>query len=54
MPISAAKRKQCKLNAKKSSGPRTTAGKRAVRYNAVKHGASGKTPVLPWEDRGRL
>jgi hypothetical protein len=51
MAISATKRKQCKLNAKKSTGPRTTAGKHAVRYNAVKHAGSAKTPVLPWEDR---
>jgi hypothetical protein len=51
MAISATKRKQCKLNAKKSTGPRTTAGKHAVRYNAVKHAGSAKMPVLPWEDR---
>jgi len=49
MPVSASKRKAARQNAKRSTGPRTTAGKQAVRYNAVKHGASAKTPVLPWE-----
>ncbi len=50
MAISAAKRKACQINGKKSRGPKTTATKQAVRFNAVKHGASAKTPVLPWED----
>ena len=50
MAISAAKRKSCQINGKKSRGPKTTASRRAVRYNAVKHGGAAKTPVLPWED----
>ncbi len=48
MKVSATKRKSNKENAKKSTGPRTTAGKQAVRYNAVKHGATSPN-LLPWE-----
>ncbi len=51
MPISATKRKSNKKNAQKSTGPRTAAGKNAVRFNSVTHGATAKTPVLPWEEQ---
>jgi hypothetical protein len=37
-------------NAQKSTGPRTDAGKERARMNAVKHGLSAETPVLPDED----
>lgn len=37
-------------NARKSSGPKTQAGKDKVRFNAVKHGLTAKTVVLPHED----
>ena len=54
MAISAAKRKANRKNARKSTGPRTTAGKNAVRFNSVTHGGTAKTPVLPWEDGARF
>jgi hypothetical protein len=50
MAISAAKRKSNQLNAKKSTGPKTVAGKEKVRYNSVTHGGYCKEPVLDWED----
>ncbi len=37
-------------NAQKSTGPRTAAGKERSRFNAVKHGMTAKTLVLPGED----
>ena len=37
-------------NAQKSTGPRTPEGKSRSRFNAVKHGMSAKTLVLPGED----
>jgi hypothetical protein len=37
-------------NAQKSSGPRTAEGKERVRLNAVKHGLTATTVVLPHED----
>ena len=39
-----------RLNAQKSTGPRTPEGKQAVRLNALKHGLSARTIVLPGED----
>ena len=36
---------------KKKLGPRTKAGKRAVRLNPVKHGVLSQTPVLPLVER---
>ena len=36
---------------RKKSGPRTKAGKRAVRLNPVKHGVLSQTPVLPLVER---
>ena len=39
-----------RLNAQKSTGPRTEEGRAAVRHNAVKHGLCAKTLVLPGED----
>lgn len=37
-------------NAKKSTGPRTPAGKSNVRLNALKHGLTAQSVVLPFED----
>jgi hypothetical protein len=37
-------------NATRSTGPRTTAGKRAVRYNALRHGLLAQATVLPDEE----
>jgi hypothetical protein len=39
-----------RLNAQRSTGPKTEAGKRAVRYNALKHGLLAETSLLPGED----
>jgi hypothetical protein len=36
---------------KKKRGPRSKAGKRAVRLNPVKHGVLSQTPVLPLVER---
>jgi len=41
-------------NAQKSTGPRTAAGKDRSRFNALKHGMTAKTPVLPGEDAEAL
>lgn len=35
-------------NAQKSTGPKTEAGKAAVRHNAVKHGAMASAVVIPF------
>ncbi len=39
-----------RLNARKSTGPRTAAGKDRSRMNAVTHGLSARTLILPDED----
>ncbi len=39
-----------KLNAQRSTGPRTANGKRRVASNALRHGLTGKQIVLPNED----
>lgn len=39
-----------RANAKRSTGPRSAAGKRRTRYNAVKHGLRGRTLVPKGED----
>src|SRR5437868_8840880 len=45
-------------NGSKSAGPKTPAGKQRSKFNALKHGLSAKTLVLPGEDadafQGRL
>src|SRR5262245_47080817 len=37
-------------NAAKSTGPRSPEGKRSAKFNALKHGLTAATPVLPGED----
>jgi hypothetical protein len=39
-----------KANARKSTGPRTPTGKSRSKLNALKHGLTANTPVLPDED----
>jgi hypothetical protein len=41
-------------NAKKSTGPRTPEGKQKASLNAVRHGLTAQTSVLPGEDEGEL
>jgi hypothetical protein len=38
-------------NAKKSTGPKTEAGKAKAKFNAVKHGMTAEVAVLPHEDK---
>ena len=37
-------------NAKKSTGPRTAEGKERSRHNAVTHGLTAESTILPGED----
>ena len=45
-------------NARRSTGPKTAAGKERSKFNALKHGLDARTVVLPTEDpeafEGRL
>src|SRR5438045_2007025 len=43
-----------RLNAAKSTGPRTEAGTSTVRLNALKHGLYAADPVIPGEDPAHL
>jgi hypothetical protein len=43
-----------RLNAQKSTGPRTTEGKAAVSQNAVKHGLSARLDVIKGEDQAEF
>jgi len=38
------------LNAQKSTGPRTPAGKAAIRFNALQHGLDAASILIPGED----
>ena len=38
-------------NSLKSTGPKTEAGKNKTRFNAFRHGLTGKTIVMPWQDQ---
>ncbi len=53
---SAAQIEANRLNAQKSTGPRTDKGKARARLNALKHGMTARTimPVLPHEDPKQL
>jgi hypothetical protein len=43
-----------RLNAQKSTGPRSEEGKAVSRFNALKHAASAKSLVIPGEDESTL
>jgi hypothetical protein len=43
-----------RLNAQKSTGPRSEEGKAVSRFNALKHAASAKSLVIPGEDDSTL
>lgn len=53
-PTSEAKINANRENAKRSTGPRTEAGKARSRLNAITHGITAKTIVLPGEDADEL
>jgi hypothetical protein len=48
--VSEAKLAANRQNAQKSTGPRTPAGKDKSKYNAVTHGATARSALLPGED----
>jgi len=48
--VSRKQRAANRRNAKKSTGPRTPAGRQRVSRNAVKHGLAGGFALLPTED----
>jgi hypothetical protein len=48
--VSQAKIDANRRNAQKSTGPRSDEGKERARLNALKHGVTAQTPVLPGED----
>jgi hypothetical protein len=50
MPVSERKLLANRLNALKSTGPRTADGKARVRMNRLRHGLRASDPVLPEED----
>ncbi len=54
MSCSAAKMEANRLNALKSTGPRTPEGREAARGNALKHGLTGAGVVIPGEDRAEV
>ena len=43
-----------RLNAQRSTGPRTEAGKAASRFNALSHGLEARSRVIPGEDPAEL
>jgi hypothetical protein len=43
-----------RLNAQKSTGPKTEEAKAAVSKNAIKHGLLAKQTLLPWENESEL
>jgi hypothetical protein len=50
MEVSAAKLEANRRNAQKSTGPRSEEGKARSRYNALAHGMTAESAVLPGED----
>src|SRR3954471_20417487 len=53
-PLSEKKLAANRANAKKSTGPRTAAGKSRSRFNAVRHGLTASVGLLPGEDGAAL
>ncbi len=49
-PVSEKQLQANRLNARKSTGPRTIAGKLASRFGNLQHGCRAEVPVLPGED----
>ena len=43
-----------RLNAQKSTGPRSAEGKASSRFNALKHGADARALIIPGEDEADL
>ena len=43
-----------RLNARKSTGPRSAEGKASSRFNAFKHGADARARIIPGEDEADL
>ncbi len=43
-----------RLNAQKSTGPRSAEGKAASRFNALQHGRDAESLIIPGEDAGAL
>lgn len=54
MPTSEKRVAANRANAAKSTGPRTPEGKEKAKLNAIVHGLTAQTAVLPGEDRGEL
>lgn len=52
MVVSTRRLEANRLNATKSTGPKTATGKAVVKYNAVKHGLLATEIILPDEDAG--
>jgi len=50
-PITEAQLEANRNNAQKSSGPRTSEGKNRARLNGLRHGLTGQTVVMPFEDQ---
>ena len=48
--MSARRKVANQANARRSTGPKTASGKRAVRLNGIKHGLRSKDVILPGED----
>ena len=54
MAATPAQRAANRLNARKSTGPKTVEGKETARRNALKHGLTGGGVVIPGEDEGEV
>jgi hypothetical protein len=51
--VSERKRHANRLNARKSTGPRTEEGKKKSRWNALKHGLTGKSILVPGHENSK-
>ena len=54
MAATPAQRAANRLNAQKSTGPKSVEGKEAARRNSLKHGLTGGGVVIPGEDEGEV